>query len=395
MPIEPRRRPVVLVLLAHYLPGYKSGGPIRSIANLVEALGDRLDFRIVTSNRDAGEATPFAVETGCWTAVGKAQVCYVPDTLRGLWTFGRTLLATRADVVYLNSFFARRYSMLPVLLRRLGVLRAPVVLLAPRGEFSPGALIIKSRRKRLYVALARWVGLWRGVVWHATTDWEERDIRNAAGPEMRVLKATEMPGAVRDGEDRERRAKAAGCLRLVFLSRVSPKKNLEGALRMLREVRGRVRFDIYGPVEDRAYWKACQERMAELPPNVVARYCGVAPHEAVHDVLADHDALLFATHGENYGHVIREAFSAGCPVIVSDQTPWRGLQDLGIGWDLPLENEGAFRAAIQKCVDMSAEEFAAWSARARDYGESVCRDAQIARQNERLFAAALELAHAS
>jgi len=51
---EPRRWNI-LCFVAYYPPGYKSGGPVRTIANMVEHLGDELDFRIVTRDRDALE----------------------------------------------------------------------------------------------------------------------------------------------------------------------------------------------------------------------------------------------------------------------------------------------------------------------------------------------------
>ena len=45
----------VLVTIGSYLPGYKAGGPIRSVANLIDALGDDFEFRVVTSDKDLGE----------------------------------------------------------------------------------------------------------------------------------------------------------------------------------------------------------------------------------------------------------------------------------------------------------------------------------------------------
>lgn len=42
----------VLTFARYYLPGFKAGGPIRTLSNMVEALGDEFDFRIVCSDRD-------------------------------------------------------------------------------------------------------------------------------------------------------------------------------------------------------------------------------------------------------------------------------------------------------------------------------------------------------
>ena len=59
------------------------------------------------------------------------------------------------------------------------------------------------------------------------------------------------------------------------------------------------------------------------------------------------------THGENFGHSIVEALSAGKPIIISNSTPWRDLRMQNIGWDIPLENEGQFRKVIEYSATMN------------------------------------------
>ena len=49
----------VLVCAPHYLPGYKCGGPIRSIANMVKGLGSHFDFFVVTRDRDATDTESY------------------------------------------------------------------------------------------------------------------------------------------------------------------------------------------------------------------------------------------------------------------------------------------------------------------------------------------------
>jgi glycosyltransferase involved in cell wall biosynthesis len=114
-------------------------------------------------------------------------------------------------------------------------------------------------------------------------------------------------------------------------------------------------------------------------------------HEEVAETLEAHDLLLFPTHGENYGHVVLEALTAGCPVIVSDQTPWRGLAGLGVGWDIPLDNPAAMVAALQHCVDMDAATFEAFSRRARSYAVTFRDDETPIEQHRELFRTALAL----
>lgn len=68
-------------------------------------------------------------------------------------------------------------------LRRLGLLPLVPVILAPRGEFSPGALGLKAWKKRPYIELTRMIGLHRGITWQASSEREAGDIR--AGWQLR------------------------------------------------------------------------------------------------------------------------------------------------------------------------------------------------------------------
>ena len=103
---------------------------------------------------------------------------------------------------------------------------------------------------------------------------------------------------------------------------------------------------IYGPREDTKYWTECEALIAGLPSNVRVEYAGEVEHSDVTNALSQHDLFFFPTRGENYGHVIQEALVAGLPVLISDQTPWRELEQRGVGWALPLADPAAFARII-------------------------------------------------
>jgi glycosyltransferase involved in cell wall biosynthesis len=400
-------KPLVLALVGTYLPGYKAGGPLRSIENLVAAIGGEFHFRIVTLDRDLGEKLPFpGIVANRWVQVGQADVMYLrpgPRGLPGMWALLRSV--DRNTVLYLNSFYARPFSMLAMLMRRLKLCRPRCVVLAPRGEFSPGAMQLKRIRKLLYLRISRWLGLYQNLIWHASSEFEVVHIRRqfplteyvgvtgvvpglGASDGKRwtseVATASDIAGAA-PPRQRGRRPKRRGQLRAVFVSRLSRKKNLSGALRMLESVSGEVAFDIYGPAEDAKYWEECRGLIAALPANIRVRYCGEIPHERVEQVFAEHDLFLLPTLGENYGHVICEALAAGCPVLISDQTPWRNLEAEGVGWDVPLGETERFQAALQQCVDGDDEWYAALSARAMNYAVKRTSDSEPIDANRRLF----------
>lgn len=341
-------RPIVLVPTGYYLPGFKAGGPVRSIANLVDNIGDEFHFKIICADRDMGDSRSYeGIATDQWVKVGKAEVRYLqPD--RWSWTnILRVIRSTPHDLLYLNSFFSPGASIAPLAARRLGLLKPVPVLLAPRGEFSQGALEIKPVKKRVYLRFGKILGLFRNVTWQASSAFEVQDIRESmSGLASDVTVAQNLLAWVpKNARLWEPRGVGQG-LRVVFVSRLSPKKNLDYALRVLGFVTKTVSFSIYGPVEDAVYHAECRQLAERLPPHVEVRWHGAVEPAEVASIMATHDLLFLPTRGENFGHVIAEALGAGTPVLISDRTPWRGLCEARVGWDLSLDDQQAFATAI-------------------------------------------------
>jgi glycosyltransferase involved in cell wall biosynthesis len=376
------RRPRVLVVSQFYLPAFRAGGPVRTLASLVERLGAEIEFAVLTGDRDLGDRAPFAgLPVGVWTDQGGHRVMHV----RGAAGVAAALRREPYDLLYVNSVFSRRFGILPLVLRRAGLLPARPLVLAARGELSSGALGLHRRRKRAFLRAARVLGLLRGVRWQASSAYEAREIRGWFGEDAAVAIAPNLTPAAATWPPAERPPKQPGRLRLAFLSRIAPMKNLLGAIELLDGVEGQVALDVYGPVEDQAYWQRCRAAIARLPTGVEVNVRGPVTFGAATEVLAGYDALLLPTLGENFGHVVLEALAAGCPVIVSDRTPWRDLQERGVGWDLPLEAPERFRAVLSECARMGPAEHSRLSEAARAYAAEVTADPASEEATRRLL----------
>jgi glycosyltransferase involved in cell wall biosynthesis len=375
----------VLILMDYYLPGEAAGGPVWTVSALVERLGGALDFAIVTRDRDLAAATPYSTVTpGRWTRCGRARCRYLsPPELRP-WAIARLLRAEPHDVLYMNTLWSVPLVIVPLALRRLGALSSRAII-APRGQLDPGALAIRRRRKLAFLHAAQAATLFRGIVWQASSPAEAEHIRARIGPRAEVRVAPNLRPAPRARQETTPRARHDAELRVVFLSRISEKKNLHGALEALRDVRADVRFDIYGPREDPRYWDRCDALMRRLPPNVSARYRGMVAHDRVEALLGTYDLLLLPTFGENYGHVVREALAAGCPVLISDRTPWRNLTAYGAGWDLPVEQLDRFAEVIDRCAREPAESRLRRSYAATALSARLDADTAALRENAALF----------
>ena len=381
------RKRRILCFTSYYLPGFKNGGAVQSLVNMCHWLGSDFDFRVVTRDRDRGDTQPYAgLAPGLWHPVDGAQVWYLPAPYWSPRRLRRVVMETSPDLLYFQSSLDPALTIMPLVLRRLGLLpRTIPVLVAPQGEFSPGALSLKRTKKLSYLHAAKWLGLYRNVMWHATSPEEERLIRVWWGREAKVGTVSYLPARADEAGAGCRAPKQAGMLRLVFLSRIHPKKNLSAVLKFLLEVTVRVTLDIYGPIEDKGYWDKCQNLIATLPRNIEINYKGCVHPDDVIPTLSHYELFVLPTLGENFGFVILEALMAGCPVLLSDQTPWRDLPTKQIGFDLPLDQPNKFIEVIERFTAMDDHEFQNWSRMAREHGTRLSENPDALRTSRALL----------
>lgn len=346
-----KKKPTILILTEHYLPGYKGGGPIRSISNIVSNLGEHFSFKIITRDRDMADQSKYSgIEQNKWVKINGASVFYVsPMQLTPLGML-RIIKRTHFDAIYINSFFSFLFSIVPVLAIKAKVLHKSPLILAPRGEFSEGALGIKKNKKTLYIKLAKAARIYNNICWQATSINEKNDIRKVLGDTAKIIKIvpnlTPSPLAISDLVDKLPSHKDKK-LKIIFLSRISRKKNLDYAIRILKKVVSNVEFNIFGVKEDLMYLNECKNLARGAPNNVSINFMGGLSHHKVSKKMGEHDLFFFPTRGENFGHVIFEALAAGTPVLISDQTPWKDIEEKGAGWQFPLNRTDLFISAIE------------------------------------------------
>ena len=387
------KMPVVLILCDYYLPGHLAGGTLRALANMAERMGDDFQFMLMTRDHDLGILDQYeCVIHGRWQRVGKVLVRYLPKAHLTPVRLASLIRETPHDILYLNSFFSAPFTILPLLLRRLGRIPKRPLVLAPRGEMAPSALALKSPKKKAYLFFGKTLGLWRDALMQASGEHERRHIINRLGRELKVLVAPdipELPGPVSGLSVRP--AKKTDSLSAVFLGRLARNKNLSGALEILSMVEPPCSLDIYGPIVDQGYWQECLSMIKGMPKRHKVNYRGVTPHQEVSATLAAYDVLLLPSWGENFGHAILESLAAACPVVISDQTPWRGLQGAGVGWDLPLADIRQHAKALEEIAAMDQTQHDAYRRRAQAFARKYMLAAQTMELSKKLFHQALDL----
>lgn len=353
----------VLAFCDYFLPGYKAGGPITTLQNMALRLAPEIRLRIVTRDRDLGDEAPYAgIAPGCWSSIDGIDVLHLPPSSQSVSAMRALMSREAPDVVYLNSFFSRRFTLFPLLAYRWTGSSASLVL-APRGEFAISALALKAWRKAVYSRFFLASGLLDRVTWQASTAAEADDLIRVLGAGVRLRIAPDLsarPLACLP----DRAAKREGAADVVFLGRISPMKNLDWLLRLLTEAPAGLALTIHGPVEDEDYWHNCQALAARAADRVRIQHAGPLAPADVPRVLASADALILPSLGENFGHVVAEALAAGCPAIVSDRTPWQDVAKAGAGWILPLDRPESWLRALRELTAMDEAEHAQLRARA-------------------------------
>ena len=376
----------ILLFADWYEPGYKAGGPIQSCKNLARILRDKHAVYIFTSDRDLGDEQPYrSIRFDEWIEKeDRIYVWYASPAFLNNRNVGDLIDELQPDIVYFNSMYSWPFTLLPLRVLVKKKFRGRIIL-APRGMLHKGALQKKFLKKYLFLKLFRYLGWHKKVIFHATDDQEQQDIYRFFGSNARIIVAKDTPYfpalAWRTVE------KKAGWLDCVFISRIHPKKNLHFLLERLAEINPTIqlRFDIYGTEDDRVYADSCKSLAARLKPNIQVQFRGPLAYELVPETVQRYHLFVLPTLGENFGHAIFEALSAGRPVLISDQTPWRDLEKKRTGWDFPLNQPRLFTDTLEQVAAFDQETYNEWSLGAWTYADTYAKQSDLAKEYDLLF----------
>jgi glycosyltransferase involved in cell wall biosynthesis len=374
----------VLIFIDWYLPGYKAGGPIQSVSNLVDHFKNEFDFFIVTRDIDYCETIPYKnIKSDQWNDLeAGVKVFYFSAENLTRNNVRDIIRKTEFDTVYLNGIYSYYFTLLPlVFLRKKHNKR---IVIASRGMLSEGSMNVKKTKKKFFIRAVKVLKLFDNVVFHATNETEKQEIREVFGERINVRTAANLPQK-RTIDSRPVHNIVSGLVRLVNIARVAPEKNLLYALKALKLVKVNVQFDFYGPVYDQEYWMACKEALDDLPRNIRANYKGSVESNKVLDTLKNYDFMFMPTTGENFGHIILQSLSVGCPVIISDQTPWKKLSERNVGWDIQLDDVERFVEIIESIAVITQSMYDEMSQAAFNYALEYINNIEIKEQNRCLF----------
>lgn len=267
------------------------------------------------------------------------------------------LAVRNADIVHVHTLWHPLNTIARCTCKRLG---KPYVL-SPHGMLEPYSLSVHNWRKRLYLRFVERYNL-EGASRIVFTTEMERDLSKprmpcAAEDEIIPLGADQPPavsfadlaegflGSHPGGIDGQR---------MIFLSRLHPKKNLECLFKAMQSVvAAHPGAHLFVVGSGRSTYEARLHLLAqELGLDSNLTFTGFLSGEAKWAAMAAADVFILPSHQENFGIAVAEAMHAALPIIVTRSVNLAGaIEKAGAGIVLDDPDDfGALAATIIRLI---------------------------------------------
>ena len=349
----------VLIFIDWYKPAYKAGGPISSIFNMVEFLGDHIDFFIVTSNYDLDNKLSLNVKINTWVKESKANVIYLDKKNQKIKLLKSLIKHVNPDKIYLNGIFSFFFSILPCILFNNNF----DIIIHPRGMLGTSALSIKKAKKLFFLKMVNFSSMYKGVFWHVSNKKELVELKKHFNISSNV---NVIPNLPRSSTNIKKENKRSGLLNLVTICRVNKIKNIEFILELLKDIPLKCNYKIIGFIEDQKYYKRLNNIIEILPDNINVKFTGLLNQKEIESELSKADLFVSSSLNENYGHSIVESLSCGLPVLISNFCPWNNLDKYRAGFKLTLD-KNKFKEKLLFFYKMDSVEYRKYNLGAQSY----------------------------
>lgn len=242
--------------------------------------------------------------------------------------FRTFLKKEKPNIVHINGIWSPQNWGFQKVAQELGI----KVVLSPHGMLEPWILAHNSWKKKIGLYLYQNKAIRDAEHLHVTAQMEKESIRNLGY----TNELTIIPNGI-DLSEIKQKKESYGTKKIIFLSRIHPKKGIDLLLDAWRITNTEGwSLEIAGN-GDINYIRILSESASDIN-NV--HFVGAKYGEDKWDFLRSADIMILPTYSENFGIVVAEALAVGLPVITTKGTPWEDLNIYDCGWwiDLSLES---------------------------------------------------------
>lgn len=343
-------------LLTHTLSP-AAGGLAQSVPNLVQHLTDsrRCDVHVIgvedLSSPDAAMA---------WGPKVHVHQTTGPSKFGFAQGYARTIMSVRPDVIDVQGLWA--YPALACL-RHYKKTGTPYVV-TPRGMLDPWARERSWWKKRAVRAWFQDSHLFQAACLRATSEMEAEHFRDAGlrKPIAIVANGVEVPRSLPARIEQDRK-------RLLFLSRIHPKKGIITLLRAWAAIEAaHPDWDLIIAGPDELDHTFEMQNLARRLGVQRVKWPGAVYGEAKSVLYRSADCFVLPTHAENFGLVVAEALAHGVPVITTRNAPWEGLRLNQCGWWIELD-ETILRQTLEHSFSLPQTQLRAMGVQGRAWME--------------------------
>ena len=370
----------IMVFTDWFFPGSQAGGPIQSLISFMKNSSD--SFYVITRNTDLNCTIPYSnIQSDSWQASFQAniQVYYLNENSLTEDFILKIYDEINPERIYLNSMWSPKFTLLPLKVCRKNGLSARVFL-APRGMLKPAAFKQKGFKKKLFLLLTQINKLYSNITWHATSEIEKQEILQKF-PNAKIRIAQNISNA----KISVRKKESTSPFRILTVGRISPEKGYYEALEAIRKWRPNklVNWDIVGLEENQELLNSIKQ-FAKESSSIQIQLHGHKNPDELKSFYENAQLFFLPSRGENYGHAIAEAISNGIPIVISDQTPWKNLEENFAGKSSSLNPKNLIEC-LDFFLNLKANEYQTWSEGASTYAKFHVNSSETLALNSVLF----------
>lgn len=370
----------ILVFTDWFYPGSQAGGPIQSLISLMKFSPD--SFYVITRNTDLNSTIPYStIESDSWqkSFQENIHVYYLNENSLTENFILKIYNELQPDRVYLNSMWSPKFTLNPLSVgKKMGW--SEKVLLAPRGMLKPAAFKQKGFKKKLFLLYAKANNTYGKICWHATSEIECEEILRLF-PKANIRIAPNISNSAITGVKKE----LTSPFRILTLGRISPEKGYFEAIEAIRKWNPAqiVHWDVVGLKENAEVVNTILDAAKDLP-SVKIEMHGHKNQVELKAYFENAHLFFLPSRGENYGHAIAEALCNGIPVVISNQTPWKNLEESNAGISSSL-NPMELARSLDFFLRLTKEEYQSWTEGALKYASQHINSPQTLALNNALF----------
>jgi glycosyltransferase involved in cell wall biosynthesis len=239
------------------------------------------------------------------------------------------------------------------------------IIISPRGELDTKALIYKKRLKKIIIFVYNLLSS-KNLHFHVTSEMEYAYFKKTMSSKFRVEL---IPNFMSLPEEVGRSVKVDY---LLYIGRFHAKKSIENLIIAVSSSKifldSKFQLLLAGDCRNE-YGDRMKKMVYKLKLQERIKFIGEITKFDKEQLYANAYVTVLPSHTENFGNVVIESLSQSTPVIASTGTPWKQLNEYGIGsW---VSNKPEFiKMAIEDIIQLDSLSYQEMRGRCRPFVES-------------------------